>query len=381
MDSRVVVRPPGTAPMNFGTSLFLLIAIVMGLAFIWVGVISRQQERAYATEGIETSGTVTAKAFVPGTADDPDEYKLAYGFTTLDGRRFSGVGRVSSDTYAQTDVGDQVTVSYLDSRPSTNRIGGAMPALLSFLFGAVGAALAFGGGALFVRNTLRLVRGDRTMPTPIAPRGSQSEVTYVFRRPAARILVDLLGPPIGAAMFLGGAWLIGLSGLVNADAFARVLFLVGFGFFGLLLLLAVPMGLRRGLNPALLEIGPAGIWIPEMGRLAWNEIREVRLESSLGAGGGTDVATTSYARLGIVPVDPARGEAVRRGLAWRAVDGYMDLARRLRPGARLPDLDNMAPFGIYAYELGGSLDQAVAAVERYREVVAPAMALEQAAPA
>jgi hypothetical protein len=51
------------------------------------------------------------------------------------------------------------------------------------------------------------------------------------------------------------------------------------------------------------------------------------------------------------------------------------------PRDAVPDPDAMAPFGVYDYEIGGSLDQAVASVHRYREVMLAPVAEPQAAPA
>lgn len=369
MDSRVVVRGPGGPAMPWRASLFLLIPVFIGIVMVWVAVVMQQQEDAYAREGREANASVTGKAIVPGSADDPDQYRLSYSFATPDGRIFSGSAAVSPETYRQADVGDPVTVSYLASHPATNRVRGAVPALVVYLMGIGGSVIVLLAGAALVRNSLRLIRGDQRVLTRIAPRGAP-EVTYVFQRPASRVLIDLLAPPIGATMFLGGAWLIGLSGTVDADAIARVAFLLGFGFFGVLLLAATPYGLRRGLRRSVLEVGPQGIWIPEMGRLAWNEIREIRLEAVPSPASAEPGGRATYGRLGVVPVDPAREQAVRQSLAWRMVGGLARLLRRSRPNTPVTDLDEIAAFGIFDYDLGGSLDQAIAAVRRYRDLVA-----------
>lgn len=353
--------------MPWRASLFLLIPIVMGIVMIWIAVVMRQQEDAYAREGLEATAKVTGKAIIPGSADEGDRYQLRYSFTTPDGQMFSGSAAVSSERYRQTDVGDPLAISYLASLPGTNRVGGGMPALVVYLLGIGGTLMATLAGIVLVRNSLRLLGGDRTVLTPIAPRGAQPEVTYVFRRPASRVMIDLLAAPIGAALFLGGAWLIGLSGTVDAGLIGGIAFLLGFGFFGVLLLAATPYGLRRGLRRSVLEVGPRGVWIPEMGTLAWNEVREVRLEGVPSPADSGGPAT--YARLGIVPADPARERAVRQGLAWRMVAGFTRFLRRSRPSATVADLDQLAAFGIFDYDLGGSLDQAIAAVRRYRDVL------------
>lgn len=79
---------------------------------------------------------------------------------------------------------------------------------------------------------------------------------------------------------------------------------------------------------------------------------------------------TTYQRLGIMPTDAELVRHERGRLVWRMVGAFFAFARRLRPsaGRGLPDLERMAPFGIYDYELGGSLDGAIAAIAVYRPV-------------
>lgn len=405
MDSRVIVRPTAAAPMPWRAVLFVtVISVLVGAAMLLAALLMSRQEAAYASEGVQTAGTVVDKRFAPGSADSSDQYTLVYEFTTPDGHTYRGSGGASAVRYRQTDVGDSVSVTYLASKPGTNRIAGAMPAIVPYLIGAGGAAILLFGVVILWTSGVRRLRPGLAAATVIEPPGTQPDLTYVFRRSTGRVLLDLLGPPFGAAMFLGGAWFLGVKGAGDLDTLARVAFVVGFGFFGLMLLTAIPAGLRRGLNPSVLEIGPGGIWTPEMGRLQWNEIRDIRPELVRGAAGGTprsgstleigsfrfasrgatrpDMQTTTYARLGIVPVDPARERRVRRSLPTRLVSGFFGFARMSGvPSHDLPDLDAMAPFGVYDYEIGGSLDQALAAVRRYREVTVPPVAATQTAPA
>jgi hypothetical protein len=199
---------------------------------------------------------------------------------------------------------------------------------------------------------------------------------HQFRRPVSRVLVDLLGAPIGAVLFLGFALLllVGVVPMDGADPVSALLFrILGplvFGFFGLLMATGVPTLLRRGLQRTVLRIGPEGIWTPEMGQLAWSAIGEVRQESMRSFPGDEGASSTvSYGRLGIVPVDPARSIAVRRSLAWRMIGAFMDLVRRMRPGIDVPDMETLAPFGVYEYEIEGPLAAAFASVERFRPVI------------
>jgi hypothetical protein len=221
--------------------------------------------------------------------------------------------------------------------------------------------------------------------------------TVTFQRPTSRVVVDLLGAPIGAALFLGVAWLLA-SGRLQPDEgdplatlAARFIFPFLFAAFGLLMAAGVPAALRRGFRRTVLRIGPDGMWTPEMGQLAWDEIADVRLETVQGFAGGEDddsgavaslgsatyhdggsrgkeIPIATYRRLGIVPRDQARAEAVRRSLGWRITAGILNAARSMRPRARVQNLDDIAPFGVYAYDIGGALAPAVDAVQAYRDV-------------
>jgi len=227
--------------------------------------------------------------------------------------------------------------------------------------------------------------------------GAASGTRLAFQRPVSRVVVDLLGAPLGAAAFLTAAWLLGTGTLrpdssdVLAAFGARFVAPVLFGAFGLLMAAGVPAVLRRGFKRTVLEVGPDGMWTPEMGRLSWDEIAEVRLESVRGFAGGEHdesgssltigsvtigesdfrepaIPMANYGRIGIVPRDPARAQAVRRSVAWRLTGALLNAARSIRPSARVQDLAEVAPFGVYAYDIGGAIGPAVAAVQRYREV-------------
>jgi hypothetical protein len=203
-----------------------------------------------------------------------------------------------------------------------------------------------------------------------------AERTDEFRRPTSRVIVDLVATPIGALAFLGFAIFLLLGGFPTRDPYTwlgtRVLGPLVFGFFGLLMAAGVPMMLRRGFRAVVLRIGPEGIWTPEMGQLAWVQIAEVRHESIRGfSGDDSDSAAaggTWYGRIGIVPTDPERTAQVRRSLVWRMFSGFIGLVKRMRPSVQVEDPDQMAPYGIYEYEISRPLEEVIASVERFRPV-------------
>ncbi|HET9435313.1 MAG TPA: hypothetical protein VFO50_00515, partial [Candidatus Limnocylindrales bacterium] len=190
---------------------------------------------------------------------------------------------------------------------------------------------------------------------------------YRFTRSPMRIVVDLLGAPIGAIAFLGAA--VVMFGQAGSDVTFAVGALV-FGFFGLLMAAGALVTVRRGVRSTVLEVGPSGIWLPEMGRLAWDAIRVVRVEDTLGAG-GTARRAQGYARLGIHPRDPALAARAPGGLARGMTGAFFGFIRLARPSVRTPDIAALAPFGIAAYELEQPLDAAVSLVGRWVPVLDP----------
>lgn len=194
-------------------------------------------------------------------------------------------------------------------------------------------------------------------------------------------MVDLVGLPFGALLFLGAAWLM-LTGTITTDSgdpfeafFTRFIAPIFFGFFGLLMASGVPAALRRGLRRTILKVGPGGMWTPEMGALSWDEIADVRFEAVDGFSGNHTNRIRTYHRLGIVPRDEARRDAVHRGLTWRMLQFMEAVTRTVRPGSRFRSVDDLAPFGVFAYELEDLLEDVVDVIRQYREVSgAPAAA-------
>lgn len=215
--------------------------------------------------------------------------------------------------------------------------------------------------------------------------------TQTFRRPISRVIVDLLGPLVGSIAFLGVALAL-LIGLFDANPLIRVFGVFLFGLFGILMASGVLPGIRRGLNRAVLEVGPDGLWTPEMGRLAWSAIADVRIEQVRGFAGGDhesdsslsvsvgdisistddfrkpEIPTTMYTRIGIVPADPSLVARERGRLGWRITSWMSRVSTSVNPASPAPDPSRLAPFGVYAYEIDGPLSAAVDAIREYRPV-------------
>jgi hypothetical protein len=190
-----------------------------------------------------------------------------------------------------------------------------------------------------------------------------------FRRSPIRVIGELVLTPVGGLGFL--AFAAFLFGQVSTNPVA-IVFVALAGFFGLLLLSAVPALLRRGLGTTLLQVGPNGIWHRDIGSLAWDELAEVRLERNIGAAGGEGAALASYHRLGIVPRDAARVAGLSGGLSRNMAGAFIRFAngqarsRGVRRG--MTEIEETAPLGVYAYELDGSFETLLDSVRRFMPV-------------
>jgi hypothetical protein len=158
---------------------------------------------------------------------------------------------------------------------------------------------------------------------------------------------------------------------------------------------------RRAASGPSLEVDARGIRVAGMPRLAWPDVREVRAESIVGFGGGDHDADDSgttlsiggleipldrntaehrigvgepdtgqakvYRRLGIVPRDPllVRRASGISGALGGVVGGLREMSLQ-RMGGRAIEL---APFGVYDYELDAPFDEVVARVRDFHEVV------------
>lgn len=210
--------------------------------------------------------------------------------------------------------------------------------------------------------------------------GSKGAVQH-FDRSAGRVVMDLVLAPIGALVFLGVA-AAAASGALAADPLMRLVFACVFGFFGLVMAAGALVTIRRGPSRTMLEVGPEGIWTPELGRLRWDEIAEVRLESMRGPG-AVSGSTARYRQLGIVPRDPARRPAGAMAVGSVLTGSFTRFVRLLDPSIRI-GATSLAPFGVAEYELERPIAEVVRSVARFHPVVdvdAGSTALPIAAPA
>ncbi len=349
--------PPLWVGLIFGVVGPITMALGVGL---WL------QEAALADRGVAVEAVIDDTSI--DTSDDGTTYRIHYRFESSDGGTHGGSTQVDWIRFAATRIGEPITVSYLPDDPSVNRVGtpDQVRSFVPILVGGVGGLFGLIGIGISIDGLRRRRSGEAAHVA--GPKESAPGI-HRFHRSVMRILVDLVLAPIGALAFLAFGYLL-LSGTLTSDPLGRALGLLA-GFFGVLMATGALTTVRRGVGRTVFEIGPDGAWSPEMGRLRWDEIAEVRLESMRGPGGGRGHALTTnrYLRLGIVPKDPsiaARNRAL--GFAAAMTKGFMAFAKRLGPQVRLGPTD-LAPFGVVDYEIEESIDDVVEAARRYAPVI------------
>jgi hypothetical protein len=262
-------------------------------------------------------------------------------------------------------IGEAIEVAYDPLSPSDSRVIGGVAGSFwlivsgfGLFFAAIPAVLLFAG------------RGGGGSRSPTEGVISRDPVTgrETFARGRGQVILQMVLPLVGGLLFLGGAAFIVTLGFPTA--LASIVFV----FFGMYMLIGGISALRHGFDPRVIEVGRDGVWFPFLGRRAWTDFSDVRLETYSGpsARGSADpgdgtIRVGRYRRLGFVPQDPEL--AGRRPWAERLSTsmglGYYKLAARLT-GIEPPAL---APYGVTELEIGSvPFERLMAAVEAHRRV-------------
>ena len=188
-----------------------------------------------------------------------------------------------------------------------------------------------------------------------------------FTRSPMGVFVDFVAAPLAGVAFLGLAVF-----LLFSPAFP---FAIIAGFFGILMLKGAAVTIRRGISTTLATVGPDGLWTPELGKVPWSELAELRIEDATGVGGRKNTGTAVYRRLGIVPRSPQLIANAPGRDAVGMVKGFGSLMNTIRPGANLSDPSRLAPYGISAHEIEQPFEEVVRSIQRFAEVVGAEVAL------
>ena len=145
----------------------------------------------------------------------------------------------------------------------------------------------------------------------------------------------------GAAAFFGFTiYLLGLP---------APMFLIAVmpAFFGVMLLVGGIAAFGRGSDPTVIEVGPDGAWFPGLGWRRWAEFRDIRVEHATGPNG---TGTSTWRRLGFVPLDPTPAEQLplAERLGATMVTGFYRFTSLLMGNRPV----EFAPFGVQEVEIG-----------------------------
>jgi hypothetical protein len=187
---------------------------------------------------------------------------------------------------------------------------------------------------------------------------------FHFRRSAGTAAIQLLASTVGGLAFAALA-LLWLVGVLPADPpELRPFLAVLAGFFALLLFAGTARSARRYTQATILRVGPDGLWMPDVGLLAWGDIADVRLES-YNAPGEQGLGLARQSRLGIVPSTDAPVAQRSAPLGWRLAGTYFRVVGSFMPEGQM-GLDHLAPLGIDATEFTVPLDEVLDAIGEFQ---------------
>jgi len=373
-------RLQGRTPIWLG-----IVVGLMGAIFVGLGIVILRGELRFGEDGVAVIGEVLSTYVDSGTGDDADTYHLRYRFLDAEGREHRGSAQIDQFAYLGTNVGDPVTVTYLPDDPGTHRTGSPEPQLLLPIgMAALGGLFAMMGPVL-VLTSLRERRRPGSSPAAasrIAGEPDDLRRIDTFTRSPMTLFGVLISPILGIAFLALAAF--GITQLFEDPRWIAGV-LVG-GLFGLMLLAGGIDGLRSGLSAKVLEVGPDGLWLPRVGRLAWADVAAIRIEDYRGVGPtrGTSAgistgsgfrvgfrresSTATYRRLGIVPADPRLASRAGGNTSRLLMTGFTRLVNQLRPGTRLTEPGALSPFGVNAHELEQPFEDVVASVGRFATI-------------
>lgn len=350
------------------------LAFAIGLALLVVAVLFARSELRYGAEGIAAQATIMRLWVTEGENDDGDttySYHVGYEFADpATGGTFRGSSEIGELRYLGLRDGDAIEVSFLASDPAENRLGTPEPQLLLPATIAIFGGLSVVASPLVLVSSLRERRARRMAIAPGSTAGDDSRRVDIFTRSPAKAADGPLAIGFGVGFLTLAAF-----GVSQAASMPSLLVLTLFGtVVGIGAITAGITALRRGLGLRLAEVGPDGLWLPGLGRVAWADLDEVRIEETRanrrrveGAQEATSPRPASR-RLGVVPRDPAfllrRPDSLGR-LLGRGFFGFLNMLRR---DVRLVTESDQAPYGIAASELDQSFDALVASVGRFASV-------------
>ena len=150
---------------HFGL-IFGGIWLVAGIGVLIGGIAMWQHEERFAAEAVTTEGTVltrdirTARSSSSSGSSTSTEYWVSYRFQAPDGIRYEGSSKVDVHVWESLQEQRPVTVSYLASDPTTNRVAGKPDWVGALIMSILGGVFTLAGGTIVTISLgKRLSRG------------------------------------------------------------------------------------------------------------------------------------------------------------------------------------------------------------------------------
>jgi Protein of unknown function (DUF3592) len=164
-------------PFWFG-GIWLFCGVPFLLLGVYIGIYTLQQQARFRNEAEVVEGMVLTKRI--SRSKDSKSYWVEYRFISSDGTVVRSEAQVSGELWDHLVEREPVRVTYLPSRPQTNRIEGeGADWMLPGIFALVGVVFGGIGGAIFFKGTRGVLRELR-----LRDEGAVVEATVVEVGPA-----------------------------------------------------------------------------------------------------------------------------------------------------------------------------------------------------
>lgn len=146
---------------NYAKRSFLFIFggiwLLVGIPFLGVGIGNALSEQRFQRQGMVATGTVLSKDLRRATKNRSTRYSVRFRFTTANGQTLTDDAQVPFEQWEQLQEQGPIQVTYLPTRPESNRLAGKDP-FLSVIFGGLGLVFAGIGGFLFFKAISGILR-------------------------------------------------------------------------------------------------------------------------------------------------------------------------------------------------------------------------------
>ena len=168
---QIMGRPLAGATQSHFWVLFGSIWLLVGLPFLLLAGYFLIQERQLASGRVVEAMVLTKNI---GGSGDQVNRSVTYRFTDGDGQSIEGKSDIGEAQWNSLTERGPVSVAYLPTRPSVNRVVGSSKLTLLLIFSFVGAVLSIAGGTIVTvarssaRTKRRLLTAGVRAPATVA---------------------------------------------------------------------------------------------------------------------------------------------------------------------------------------------------------------------